>query len=280
VYAEDANGNIHPVNADLVVTLQTSSPGVAAIDSSVVTIVKDQYYSNIAKWTPGSVGTAQLTASDNRDIRYPATQSTANVTVNMPAASLGFSTTPLGIGQYFDTYVTLPNATTAPLDVLLTHAATPRTSTPASVTIPKSSYYQYFRITGTSAGMDTITASPPGHTPAVGMVSVDQGVLASVTGWPTSLKAGDSTQVVMYVKSPDGSVGRAVAAATTFSLAADANVTITLGGASATSITSFVVPADGSYLQFYIKATSTGTANVTVSNANYVSYTRSLSVTP
>lgn len=94
------------------------------------------------------------------------------------------------------------------------------------------------------------------------------------------MTVGDSTLVTLYTRTPDGGTVRSLAAATTFSIAASPGVTFTLGGASGTPITSVVVPADAYYVQFYMKAASAGAADVTISNANYVSYANSVTVSP
>ena len=280
VYAEDANNNVHLLNADLAVTLLTSSPGVASIDSTTVTIPKDAYYSNSAKWKPGSVGSAQLTASDSRAMLYPYLQGSAAVTVGTPTAYLGLSSGSLGIGQFIQTYTSIQNSLSTAVDVPLGHAATPTTSTPASVTIPASNSYVYFNITGTATGTDTITAAPAGHTPATAVITVDKGRIDASSGWLSGLKAGDSSFVTLYTRAPDAATVRNVTDATTFTLTGDAKVAFTLGGASGAPITSVTVPAGGYYVQFYVKAVSGGTANVSISNANYVTYTNSVVVTP
>ena len=278
VYSADANGNVHLVNADLAVTLLSTAPGVAAIDSSKITILSGNYYSNVARWTPGAVGSATLTGSDDRVIRYPYTTSTVNVTVAVPPASLSIGNgVSLGIGQYFDAYASIPYAPTSALTVPLTHAATATTSTPSSVTIPASNNYVYFRVQGTSTGSDTITASPPNHTPATGSVNVGLGRIDGISSWPTTLKQGDSTLVTLYTRSPDNGTARNVAAATTFSLAADSPIKFAVAGSAVTSVT---VPIDTYLVQFYVKAVATGTASVTITNSNYLTYASSISVSP
>ncbi|MDB4914921.1 MAG: hypothetical protein JWM95_2565, partial [Gemmatimonadetes bacterium] len=275
VYATDANGNVHPVNADLTVTLLSSAPSVAGIDSTSVTIVANNYYSTAARWVPGTVGTAQLSASDDRAIRYPYGLATANVAVQVPPASLGIFNESLGLGQYIDTYVSIPNTPASAVTVPLGHAATPTTTTPASVVIPNTTSYVYFRLSGTTTGLDTITASPPNHVPAVGTVNVAPGIISPLNGWPSALAVGDSALITLYTRSPNGGAIRPVLAATTFALGSNANIVFVSGGST---ITSAVVPADAYYVQFYVKGVTAGSGNTTITNANYVTYTNSLSV--
>ena len=278
VYAADADGTQHLVNADVVVTLLSSAPGVASIDSSRITIVAGSYYSNVARWTPGTVGTATLTASDDRAIRYPYTSSSANVTVTTPPGYLSIGNgVSLGIGQYFDAYTQIPYTPATAMTVPLTHAANATTSTPSSVTIPSNNNYVYFRVLGASTGSDTITASPPNHTPATGTVNVGLGRIDGIAAWPTSLKLGDSTLVTLYTRAPDNSNTRNVAAATTFSLVSGSPIEFHVAGSAVTSVT---VPVDTYYVQFYVKAVSTGTASVSITSTNYVTYTSSISVSP
>ena len=283
VYAADEDGSVHEVNADLVVRLATSAPGVATIDSTFVTIVKDSYYSYQAKWSPASIGTAQLSVSDSRDIRYPYATATQTVTVSTPPAYLSIGTLSLAPGQYVasgSVYVSVPNYVTgSALTVPLSHSAIPRTNTPASVDIATGSYYAYFQVDGTSVGSDTITASPPGHIPAVGIVNVGLGSLSQTYGWPTTLAVGDSAQVTMYTGAPDGGT-RYVSAATSFALSPASNVKFVSGGigAASTVITSVTVPANAYYTTFWVKAVSTGTGSSSISNANYVTYSNTITV--
>ena len=70
IYATDANGSAHYVTEDVSITLLSSSPSVAALDSATVTIATGNYYNYNAHWAPGIVGTAQLSASDVRAVQY------------------------------------------------------------------------------------------------------------------------------------------------------------------------------------------------------------------
>ena len=283
VYAADEDGSVHYVNQDLVVRLGTSAPGIATIDSTFVTIVADAYYSYKPKWSPGSVGTAQLSASDARAIMFPYATATQTVTVSTPPAYLALTSLSLAPGQYTTgNYVGLQNAVTgSTLTVPLSHSAIPRTNTPASVDIGVGSAYAYFRIDGTSVGTDTITASPAGNIPASGIVVVGLGLIDNNSGWPTALKVGDSTQVTMYTRSPSGSAAY-VSAATVFTLSPASNVRFVSGGAAGSSvvITSVTVPIDQYYTTFWVKGVSTGTGSSSISNANYVTYTNTVTVNP
>ena len=275
VYARDANGNSHQVAENVIVTLASSAPGVATIDSTTITIPSGQYYSGAAKWVPVSVGTAQLTASDARAAYYQYAPATATVTVQTPTATLSFNALNLAVGQYSDENVQLPDyRTTSTLTVPLTHAAVPATTTPSSVIVPLNAYYQFFRVTGTAIGPDTITASPAGHNAARGTVNVGLGRLDNIYGWPPSLAVGDSVLVTMYSRDPGGSP-RYLTAATTFALSPNANIKFVSGGVT---ITSVVIPADQYSVQFYVKGVSSGAGSASITNSNYTTYTNSVTV--
>jgi len=277
VYATDANGSTHYVTENVTVTLMTSAPGVATIDSTTVVIPAGSYLSTAALWSPRVAGTAKLITSDSRTARYAYLPDTVTVSVLTPPVT-SFTTMQLGIGQYSDEYVYVPDNVRDSLVVPIGHSSTPRTTTPASVTIPAQRYYQLYRITGTSAGVDTLTFSPAGHIPGRGIVTVGKGSIV-VSGWRTSLAVGDSALVTLYTADPQGST-RYTAAATVFTLAPNSAVEFRSGGASSAAITAVTVAANTTYVQFYIKGVSAGGATATISNTNYNSYSNTLTVNP
>jgi len=95
--------------------------------------------------------------------------------------------------------------------------------------------------------------------------------------WPStlSLAGTDSVLVTVYARDP-ASNARYVTAATVFTLTGSANVSFTSGGAT---ITSFTIPANALQAQFYVKGISAGTSSVSISNANYTTYSPSITVT-
>lgn len=273
VYATDANGSSHYTTEPVTVTLASSSGAVASIDSTTVTIPTGAYYTQAARWTPVTVGTAQLSASDSRAARYKYNTGTVSVSVTTPNLSLSWSTFSLGLGQYTDgLYVSTPDYQPAGLLVTLSHAGTVKATVPATTTIPSGSYYSYFRVSGTSAGADTITASAssPYHNPVTRYVVVDTGHIDPGGSWPTaSMRVGDSVFVTMYTRDP-ANYDQKVLAATTFSITAGTGLEIHKNNAVVTSVT---VPADAYYVQFYLKAVATGTPSATFTNAIYRTYT-------
>jgi uncharacterized protein YjdB len=287
VYAYDASGYSHYVTEPVTVTLLSSAPSVAAIDSTTVTIPAGASYVSIANWTPGQVGTAQLSASDPRAARYAYVAGTVNVTVVQPTLGFSFSTIQLGIGQYDNQYVYAPDNQSAPLSVALAQAATPRTSLTVGglpvtgVTIPAGTNYTYFHVVGTSAGSDTLTATAtsPLHSPGVGYVTVAPGRVDPLGSWPASVRAGDSVLVYLYTRDATTNTHN-VAAATTFTLAPNANIQFVSGGATSAVITSVIVAADASYAPFYLKGVTAGTGSVTITQANYQTYTPTVTVSP
>jgi hypothetical protein len=287
ITATDANGNGHYTTEAVTATLASSAPSVAAIDSTTVTIPAGGYYVNTPRWSPGLVGTAQLSATDERAALYKYNTGTINVAVITPALSLSWGTRYLGIGQYDDyAYVSTPDAQAAPLTVTMAHAGTARTATYANlsttpitgVTIPASGSYEYFRLAGTTAGTDTlvVTATSPAHIPDSAYTVVGQGRVDPLGGWPGSLAAGDSALVTLYARDQNQGT-HSVLAATTFTLAPNANIEFRSGGAVVTQVT---IPAGQPSVSFYVKALSAGTGSATITATNYQTYTPSFTVTP
>jgi Bacterial Ig-like domain (group 1) len=285
VYAEDANGNTHYVVNDLTAVLASASSAVATIDSASVVIPAGQYYNNHPTWGPVAVGSTQLTATDTTSASYKYNTGTANVAVTTP--SLTFNSMPgtLGIGQYVDNaYVQVPDNLTAPGTVQFTHNGTAFTSTSTnltntpitSVTIPSASYYSYFRLTGVSAGTDSLVASlaSPVENSAVAATTVGQGRIDPIGNWPTSLTAGDSVAITLYSRDPSQNA-RNIVAATQWTLAPSANIVFTLGGSVITNVT---IPANAQSVTFYVKALSSGTASATITATNYQSYSNTFTV--
>jgi hypothetical protein len=164
--------------------------------------------------------------------------------------------------------------------VTLTHTA--RVNTPATVTIPAGSYYSYFRLIGLARGTDTLVASAtsPVHNPATAYTVVDSGRIDPINGWPSSLKAGDSVAVSFYVRDPGQNV-RNTLGATTWTLAPNANIQFTSGGAGSTVITSITIPATGQVTPtFYLKGVTAGTGSATFTATNYSTYVVPVTVIP
>ena len=288
IYAEDsATGGVHYTNEPVVVTLQSLSPGVATIDSATVTIPAGAYFVNTPTWLPNPVptpGTAVLQASDPRSALYHYNTGSATVTVSEPALNFSWTTQSLGIGQYIDNeYVTTAVNTPAPISVGFTHAGAVRIATDSNgtkipvtgVTIPAGTYYQYFRVVGTSAGTDTLVAnaSAPPHFPDTAYTQVGLGRTDPIGSWPTSLSLGgtDSVLVTLYARDPAQNQ-RYVQDSTTFTLAPNANIQFVSGGANSVVLTSVVIPANAYYIQFYVKGVTAGTGSATISATNYVTY--------
>jgi hypothetical protein len=281
VYAEDANGTPHYTNENVSVTLASSSMAVGTIDSATVVIPLGTQYNSNARFTPGSAGTTQLTASDVRVQGYRYNAAAQNVAVNTPTLTLSWSTANLGIGQYDDQNVQAPDNQVAPRTVSLAHFNS-ASATSATVIIPANIYYTTVRVTGASTGTDTITASTAGHNPVTGAVVVGLGRVDTPSGWPSTLSVTgtDSVLVTMYARDQTGSSIHYVAAATTFTLTGSANVGFVSGGMPSAAITSITIPANVQYVQFWVKGLTAGTSSVTITNANYTTYSPSITVTP
>jgi hypothetical protein len=90
-------------------------------------------------------------------------------------------------------------------------------------------------------------------------------------GWPTNLAFGDSVQVTLYARDPNGN-GRYVLAATAFTPTLT-NLEFWSGGANSAKLTTVTIPADAYYVQFYVKATGHGTGSGTIAATNYQTQT-------
>jgi hypothetical protein len=278
VFAEDSHGSAHFTNEDVAVTLASSSSAVGTIDSSVVVIAAGTELNGNAKFIPAAAGTTTLSATDARPVAYRYTTATQNVAVNTPTLSL-WGTISLGVGQYADQTVQTPDFQAVPLTVSFAHLNSAST-TPASVVIPATSYFNSaVRVSGIAAGTDTVTASATGENPVKAAVVVGQGRVDQNSSWPStlSLTTNDSVQVTIFARDQSGGV-HFVTAPTTFTLAE--NVYIGFSNLNA-AITSITIPANQQSASFWIKATGgTGVSTVTMSNANYATYTSSITVNP
>jgi hypothetical protein len=288
VYATDDQGNAHYVTENVVVGLASSSGAIFTTDSSKVTIVAGNYYTQAGRVLPQAVGSAQLTAFDctgvggacppTRSAIHAYNQGAHNISVIHPNVQFSWGSVTLGLGQYIDSnydgsyYVHTSDNQAAPLPVTLTHIGTARATTLGSVTVPSGLYYAYVRLTGAVRGTDSLvaTASSPFHNPDTAYTVVDSGRVDGILSWPTgNVAVGDSVLVTLRTLSPDLGSVRRVAAATTFALAPNANIEFRVGGAVVTSVT---VPADASQVQFYVKAKTAGTGTATITNSNYKTY--------
>ena len=281
VYATDANGTAHYANENVAVTLTSSSTAVGTIDSTVVTIVAGQYYNNNAKFIPGAVGTTQLQAADARVAAYKYSAATQNVAVNTPTLTNSWNNIVLGVGQYNDAVTYTPDYQTANVTVNLSHFSGATTS-PSLATVLNGTYYTgNIRIVGASAGIDTLYATAAGHNPTKGQVTVNQGHSDPIASWPTSLSLTGTDSVFVTLSARDAANGGShpVLAATTFNITGNSRVVFyTTPG---TPITSVTIPADGSYVQFWVKGISTGTDSaILFTNAAYATQSLSLTVNP
>src|SRR5712691_4317677 len=285
VTAADASGTAHYTTENVIVTLTSSAQSVAAIDSATVTIPSGTSSVGSAKWSPGVVGTATLSAADPRTTAYYAyTTGSQAVTVVTPSIAFSWGSQTLGIGQYIDEYVSTPDNAALPIDVAFAHVGLARTETDTgsvpttSVRISQGTSYTYFRTIGLSAGTDTLVGNTtsPAHTPDTAYTVVGQGLIDPVVGWPATLKAGDSVQVTLYARDPAGNQ-RFVLAATAFTLAPNSFIEFHSGGVV---ITQVPIPADQYYVQFYVKGLSAGAGSASITATNYQPYSNTVTVTP
>jgi hypothetical protein len=278
VYAEDQAGNLRYTTENVVVTLTSSNTSVAQPDSATVTIVKDNYYHNTSKMIYKSAGTTVLTASDARVKFYkyqPA--STGTITVAIPTVTTGLSATNnLGLDQTIDTYVQIPNPPLSPPLTVTLSNSTGAATTPGSVSIPAGNTTANYRMTGASPGTDVMSTSATGYNGASATIVVDSGSI-QISGWPASVKVGDSVGVQLLSLDPAGGV-RNLASAVTFTLTPNSNIVFDVGGAVTTTIT---IPINVYYSgTFYVKGVASGTGQVTVKGGRFKTYVNTLTVNP
>lgn len=275
IYAVDQTGAARNVIEPVTVTLASSQPGVAAPDSVTVQIPVDQYYSNSARMKYLSVGSANLTTADSRTNYFAYLPDTAAVTVSLPKINSAYGTQNLGIGQLYTDYIYIPNALPDTLFVTVTHNSA-KSTIPPTLKIPPGQTYLYYSPVGVAAGTDTVTFSAPGHASGTTNINVDKGK-TSLSGIPATLRVGDSVGVYLYTLD-QATAGRAVAAATTFTLVNNglAEFRDTTG-----PITSMTVAANSANSPlFYLRGLVAGTATVSVTHADYTMTTYSFTVSP
>lgn len=271
VYSEDQAGNDRDVVDTLRVSLTSSAPGVAATDSSTVTILPGSYYSSAARMSYLATGTTDLVASDPRAAFYHFAPDTVPITVQQPYVEISIPAYgSVGKGQKLaSSYVWLPTSMAQDVVVTLQHTGSATTS-PATVTVAAgSSSSPYFDITGAALGTDSITPVASGYTSYGGLITVGTGTL-QLSNLPASLAVGDSVLLTLRTYEQNGSYQLPVAAATTFTLSA--NSSLSLLDTSGQPITSVTVPAGSSSVQLYVKATASGTGTLSISNADYVTF--------
>lgn len=268
IYAADANGTAHYVWEPVTVTLESSNPAAATVDSLTVTIPAGNYFNNGARVLPQSAGSTTITASDARSEGWRYNSASANVAVNTPDLQLGWSgATPVGIGQWIEPYVYVNDTRQANLVVSLA-STLGAVSVPATVTIPTASNIAYHRITGVAEGADTVAYTAPGHNAVRGAIAVGRGRVDNIAAWPGTMST-DSVLVTLYARDQAGNV-RNVAVATTFNLQVNGGaIELRSGVAGSQPLTSVTIPVDASSVNFYVRRLTTGTATVTITNANY-----------
>ena len=279
VYATDDQGNGHYVSENVTVTLSSSAPGVAYTDSVTITIDSGQYYSNDARVVSVSEGSTRITGSDARAAVYKYDPGFVDITVVTPTVSMGSVPSTLGVGQYSDPYVYLEDYATDTVTVTLTHIGNAETSVPAVVKVPPGTYYAYFRMTGASAGRDSIIVSAPGHHADTVFTTVGTPTIG-ISGWPSGMTVGQNVGMTLYANDQNGS-NHYVAAPTTFTLTpANGNIAFFATSSATEPITSVTIPAGQSAVSFYIRAMSAGSSGASITSSGYTDYSNTVTVAP
>ncbi|MCC7000979.1 MAG: Ig-like domain-containing protein [Gemmatimonadaceae bacterium] len=270
VQAADAAGTAHYVSENVTITLTSSNPAAGTIDSASVVIVAGDYFNNRARFVPGAVGSTTITASDPRGTSYSYTSASTTIAVNQPNLAFSWgSPMSLGVGQYIDQSVSVPNTRLTPLEIALAHRTT-ASATPATVTMNVGTNSSTVRLSGVSVGADTLVATATGHNSTTAPIAVGLGRLDFISGLPTTVTT-DSVLVTVFARSPDTGV-RNVLAATTLTLGVSGSgFELRSGGVAVSSVT---IPANGSSVSFYIRRLAGGgSGTFTVSHPDYTTYT-------
>ena len=133
-----------------------------------------------------------------------------------------------------------------------------------------------FRLSALGVGVDTLTFSAAGHTTNKAPIVVALGRVDGIGGWPTTL-ASDSVLVTLYTRAAN-TTPRNVSVATVFNLSVDNFLQFVSGGPASVPITSVTVPANAGSVSFWVKRVAAGTANVSITNANYTTYSPTVTV--
>jgi hypothetical protein len=285
VYARDQAGNERVVLDPLTVSLVSSDPNVASVDSATITLLPGTSRHSGARMDFKTPGATTLTATDTRANvtiqRYM--PKSERITVSTPPVQVYYGQAPLAVGQYRDNFLYIPHNTTTPLTVTVTRTnpsvadLTTQNGASTTLTIPAGQNSVYFRMLGKAEGTDNITFSVAGHaTSAPYVQEVSKGTF-DLSGWQGTIRTGQRQQLRLYVRNRTGS-GMPIAAATTFALASNASVRLV--DASGAVITGISIPAGREYSDvFYVEGVSQGTGQVTVTHANYTTLTEVIAVT-
>ncbi|MBX7118085.1 MAG: hypothetical protein K1X31_03700 [Gemmatimonadaceae bacterium] len=131
-----------------------------------------------------------------------------------------------------------------------------------SVFLGQNSTSEYFSLTGLSAGTDTLVLSAPGYAPDTVVVRLEPGILEA-SSLPSSLAAGDSVRVTVYLRNANGA-GTAVG---------DTPLTVTFGATGAIvprddqggTLTEGVLPPGEMQFLMWVVATGTGGGEIVIS---------------
>ena len=269
-----AGAPIENVTAEIV----SSNPSIASLDSTTLTVPAGHASSGTAHLSFNAPGNVTITATDPRSAYYRyGTGTSATVVIVPKRLVFSDSVMLLGIGQYWSDAVFLEGRIPTDLVVSLSHTA------PAVATLdhPIDTLFSTgpsgpVALHGLAAGVDTVVATASGWIPDTLPVRVGPGTVV-LWGWPSALRQGDSAQVSLQVGDQAGEI-RLADAATTFTLAPNGNIVFTSANGVIGAITVAAKNQGTGY--FYVKAVAPGTGTVSITNANYQTYSNSVTVTP
>ncbi len=262
------------------VTLTSSDPSVAAVDSASITIRAGREVPSTTPLLHGlKPGSVQVAVTPMGGASLPYGTVTQQINVVPPQLSLIWIRQTIGIGMNFSDPVNRPFGE-PPVTLSITHPYETHTNAPATVAYANSVVSASIIVVGVSEGLDTMVVSAPGYVSSFTAFTVVKGIGDVSFSWPQSLHAGDSVLVNLVARFAVGDFPRTVAQPTVFTLDANSNIAFSSASSSGTTISSVTIPTGASTVSFYVKGLSAGTGTMVVSAPNFVTYSKSVAVIP
>jgi hypothetical protein len=133
------------------------------------------------------------------------------------------------------------------------------------VLMPSSTFNETFTLTGDSLGFDTLTISADGFTSDYAILTVEPGILVLSNAPAPTVVMGDSTFVTLALRDPSGGLAMA-ADVLQLTFSTDTNFVVSDG---TTAVTTMNIPASATTVSFWIKATNSGSTELTVTSPNF-----------
>ncbi|MBW7933685.1 MAG: Ig-like domain-containing protein [Gemmatimonadaceae bacterium] len=259
IYARDSVGGAHYLTSPLAISMVSRDTNVVKLDSATVTMAQDGYYNSSNVMRPVGLGTTWIVVS------APGYRpDSAQFTVQQPKLNFSFSTAVVGRRQYYDAnsyYVYTPDNRQTPLAVTITQTnAAVDSLTATTLTIPTSSYYQYFGFAGLAGGVDTLIATAPGYIPDTAVVRISPPQLRQSGIASTALTT--SPQTYFYVYAADSTNNTHYTLDTLVVRVTSSDTTVIKP-----TQTYFRIPRGAYYIPVYYNYFGPGTASLTLADS-------------